>query len=58
MPAQVPDFVTELHQLINDWLSGDQSEPLGPQVSDLTPGNDTADDSDATPTAANASQPA
>jgi len=39
MPEQVPDFVSELHSLIEQQLDGDLTGPLGEQRSDLTPGD-------------------
>ena len=38
MPDQVPDFVSEIHGLVGDFLSGDVTGDLGAAISDLTPG--------------------
>lgn len=37
MPEQVPDFVTDVHDLINQHLFGDLDGNLGEQISDVTP---------------------
>ena len=39
LPAQVPDFVSELHQLIRDVHSGDLTGSLGDAFSSVTPGD-------------------
>ncbi|WP_229121383.1 hypothetical protein [Halapricum desulfuricans] len=37
MPEQVPDFVTELHETINQFLSGELEGDLGAAIADVTP---------------------
>lgn len=36
MPEQVPDFVSEIHQLIRDFHAGDLAGSLGEAISDVT----------------------
>lgn len=38
MPGPVPDHVTQIHETINDFLSGDSDGPLGHALSDLLGG--------------------
>lgn len=40
MPAQVPDFDTDIHSLIDDFLSGDIDGNLGERISEVTPSED------------------
>ncbi|MFC7020114.1 MULTISPECIES: hypothetical protein [Haloarcula] len=47
MPAPVPDFVSDVHETINDHVAGTLEGDLGRHISDLTPG-DGSDDEDAT----------
>ncbi len=48
LPAQVPDFVGEVHDLIRQFKVGDLTDSLGAAISDVTPGdeagNETADE--------------
>jgi len=37
MPAPVPDFVSDIHQLVNQKLMGDLDGNLGERISDVTP---------------------
>lgn len=46
MPAPVPDFVSDIHQLVNQKLMGDLDGNLGEQISDVTPGDDESSDED------------
>ena len=46
LPSQVPDHVSEIHDLIRQHLSGDLTGSLGDAISEVTPGGDD-DDSDA-----------
>lgn len=49
LPSQVPDFVSDIHDLIRQHVSGTLDGILGHQVSDVTPDNETAvDQSNAT----------
>ncbi|MEF8887115.1 MAG: hypothetical protein V5A30_04850 [Haloarculaceae archaeon] len=43
MPGAAPDFVSELHQTINDYLSG-AVDDLGSAISEVTPGETGGDD--------------
>ena len=43
LPGPVPDFVSDIHGAISDFLSG-SIDALGETVSDLTPGGDDAPD--------------
>ncbi|MFB6222916.1 MAG: hypothetical protein ABEH86_04490 [Haloarcula sp.] len=40
LPEQVPDFVGDIHSLVNQKLAGDLTGGLGAQISDLTPGEE------------------
>ncbi len=59
LPSQVPDFVGDVHDTIGQFLDGDRDGSLGERLSDLTPDDEDADQSDgnesstadATPTA-------
>ena len=44
LPAQVPDHVSEIHDLIGSFLGGDLDGSLGDAVSDATPDDSTSDD--------------
>jgi len=44
MPEQVPDFVSEIHSLVQQQIDGDLAGSLGEQISDLTP--DDSEDTD------------
>jgi hypothetical protein len=46
LPAQVPDHVTQIHDLIRSFVGGDGDGSLGDSVSDATP-DDGSDDADA-----------
>lgn len=46
LPAQVPDHVTQIHDLIRSFVGGDGDGSLGGSVSDATP-DDGSDDADA-----------
>lgn len=48
MPEQVPDFVTEIHETINTFLSGELDGDLGSAIAEITPddGEQSADDTD------------
>lgn len=49
LPSQAPDFVSEIHDLVRQHVSGTLDGILGHQVSDVTPDNETAvDQSNAT----------
>lgn len=41
LPDQVPDFVSQIHDLIRQHVSGSLDGILGHQVSDVTPDNET-----------------
>ncbi|MFB6195541.1 MAG: hypothetical protein ABEI80_05175 [Haloplanus sp.] len=43
LPAQVPDHVAAIHDLIGSFLRGDLSGSLGDAVSGVTPGGDAGD---------------
>lgn len=43
MPAQVPDHVSQIHDLVNQYLDGD-IDNLGEHISDLMGGEDAADE--------------
>jgi hypothetical protein len=45
MPGAAPDFVSEIHATINDYLSG-AVEDLGSAISEVTPGGETGGDAD------------
>jgi len=45
MPGAAPDFVSEVHATINDYLSG-AVDDLGSAVSDITPGGEAGGDAD------------
>jgi len=47
MPEQVPDHVVQIHETINQFLDGDLDGSLGEAISDLTPGEEDAEDADA-----------
>lgn len=42
LPEQVPDFVSDVHDAVRDFLGG-TIDSLGAAVSDLTPGGDAGD---------------
>jgi len=46
MPGAVPDFVGEMHSLIDQKIAGELDGSLGEQVSDLTPDDETETDSE------------
>jgi hypothetical protein len=48
MPEQVPDFVTEIHETINTFLSGELDGDLGSALAEITPddGEQSADETD------------
>ncbi|AUG47987.1 hypothetical protein BVU17_10830 [Haloarcula taiwanensis] len=59
LPEQVPDFVSEIHTLIDQKQAGELTGNLGEQISDLTPSEESdatanesgdADDADEEPT--------
>lgn len=55
LPGPVPDFVSEIHSVINDHIAGALDVDLGSAIADLTPGgetdsNDEADSDVPTPT--------
>ena len=52
LPAQVPDFVSDIHDLVGDHLAGD----LGESIADLTPEDD-ADESTGNSTATDSDEP-
>jgi len=43
LPAQVPDHVAQIHDLVRSFLSGDHDGSLGESVSDVTPDDESAD---------------
>ena len=45
MPGAAPDFVSEIHATINDYLSG-AVEDLGSAISEVTPGGEARGDAD------------
>jgi hypothetical protein len=45
LPAAVPDFVSEIHSLLNDKLAGDLEGSLGEQISDVTPDEESSENS-------------
>lgn len=46
LPDQVPDHVSAIHERISSFLSGALESPLGDAVSEVTPDDESADDSD------------
>ncbi|WP_276273442.1 hypothetical protein [Haloarcula litorea] len=46
LPAQVPDFVSEIHSLVDTHIAGDLDGTLGEQISDVTPDDSETDDAD------------
>lgn len=49
MPEQVPDHVSQIHDLVGQFLSGDLDGSLGDAISDVTPEESTDDNATATP---------
>jgi hypothetical protein len=45
MPGAAPDFVSEIHATVNDYLSG-AVEDLGSAISEVTPGGEAGGDAD------------
>lgn len=46
LPAQVPDHVSTIHDRISSFLSGDLETSLGDAISEVTPDDENADESD------------
>lgn len=44
MPGQAPDFVTEIHETIDQFRSGDLDGELGSAIAELTPDDEQAED--------------
>jgi len=47
LPDQVPDFVGDIHQLVQQHTDGDHDGSLGDQIRDLTPGDEDGEESGA-----------
>ncbi|WP_229111677.1 hypothetical protein [Halapricum desulfuricans] len=44
MPEQVPDFVTEIHETINQFLDGELEGDLGSSIAEITPDDGDSDE--------------
>ncbi len=40
LPSQVPDFVSQMHDVIGQFLDGEYDGSLGDTINDVTPGNE------------------